>query len=81
MAPPAEVAVEPEAEVELWAQSAAGKMTIDTTRGTIRKKNARWHRNWRVGRFAEVMELGFSPYETKMIRLLDSFWWRSDANC
>ena len=37
MAPYAELAVAAEAEVELWAQSAAAKMTMGTTGKTIRK--------------------------------------------
>jgi hypothetical protein len=72
MVRPAELAVEP--AVELWAQSAARKMTIETMSKTIRTENARKQSHWRVGRFEEAMEPGFSPYKTKMISLLESFW-------
>jgi hypothetical protein len=70
MAPPAELVVE--VDVELWAQSAAGKMTIDTIGKTFSKEKARKHRNWRLERSAEAMEPGFSPYKTKIISLFTS---------
>jgi hypothetical protein len=54
----------PEAGIEFWAQSAAGKMTIDTVSKMIRQKNARQQRNWWVGRSVKTMEPG-SPLVTK----------------
>jgi hypothetical protein len=69
------------AEVELWAQSADGRMTIETMGKTARNKNLRAHRDWGMGQSAESMESGLSPYEIKMISLLDWFWWRYVANC
>ena len=71
----------PEVEVELWAQSAAGKMAIGTVSKTIRKMNARKSCDWLVVQSAEAMELEFSPDKTKIISLLESFLWISDANC
>jgi hypothetical protein len=62
MVPPAELAVEP--ALELWAQSAPEKMTIDKVSKTIRKENARKESNWRVGQFAKAIGTwGFSLVE------------------
>src|ERR1700675_4438792 len=52
-APPAEL----EVELEFWAQSTAGKMTIDTISKAFNKKYARKRRNRRVGQSAEHMNL------------------------
>jgi hypothetical protein len=71
----------PEFEVELWAQSAAGKRTMGTVNKIMRKMSARKRCDWLVVQSAEAMELEFSPDKTKIISLLESFLWISDANC
>ena len=63
VAPPPELALE--VELEFWALSTAGKMTIDTIAKAFNKEDARKRRNWRVGQSAEDMEASFFPAKRK----------------
>jgi hypothetical protein len=63
VAPPPELALE--VELEFWALSTAGKMTIDTIAKAFNKEDARKRRNWRVGQYAEDMEASFFPAKRK----------------